>query len=168
MTDNEILNFWGYNNLVRWLESTLRDVAVPLSSKRFLMEVGLPGKTDWTLRFDPEATLPRLADKSNFRRIGFDDMVAICLDEQHDGCVVAVEKEVGGTQRFINTTVQHFGVFLVLYQEYRKAARRMSEEEVVKFIPSIESRMRKTDPKAFDDPNNYWPLVIEQMNQGLL
>ena len=41
-------------------------------------------------------------------------------------------------------------------------------QEILKTIPTIEERMRKIDPRAFDDPNNWWPVIIEQMNQGLL
>lgn len=169
MLPEDIVKFWGRENLKRWSESSLRDVAIPQPSKRFLIEVGLPYKEDWTLQFDPEADhLPRLPNKANYRRIGFDDFVPICLDEKRGGCVVAVETEVGGSERFINSSVERFGEFLVLYQEYRKAARAVSEEEIVKFISGVEERMRKADPKAFDDPNNYWPVIVEQMNQGLL
>jgi hypothetical protein len=134
-----------------------------------LIEVGLPYKEDWTLRFDSEADhLPRLPKKANYRRIGFDDLVPVCLDEKRGGCVVAVETAVGGSKRFINSSVECFGEFLVLYQEHWKAARAVSEEEIVKFISGVEERIRKADPEAFDDPNNYWPVVVEQMNQGLL
>ena len=169
MLPKDIVNFWGQENLNRWSESSLRDVAIPQPSKRFLIEVGLPSNEDWTLRFDPEADhLPQLPNKGNYRRIGFDDFVPICLDEKRSGCVVAVEKDVGGSERFINSSVERFGEFLVLYQEYRKTARAVSEEEIVKAIAGIEEGMRKADPKAFDDPNNYWPVILEQMNQGLL
>jgi hypothetical protein len=169
MLPKDIVNFWGQENLKRWSENSLRDVAIPQPSKRFLIEVGLPYKEDWTLRFDSEADhLPRLPNRVNCRRIGFDDVVPVCLDEKRGGCVVAVETAVGGSERFINSSVECFGEFLVLYQEYRKAARAVSEEEIVKFISGVEERMRKADPKAFDDPNNYWPVVVEQMNQGLL
>jgi hypothetical protein len=169
MLPEDIVNFWGGENLKRWSEDSLRDVAIPQASKRFLNEVGLPCEEDWTLRFDPEGDrLPRLPDKANYRRIGFDDSVPICLDEKQDGCVVAVETEVGTSERFINSDVEHFGEFLVLYQEYRNAARAVSEEEIVKIIPGIGERMHKADPKAFDDSNNYWPVIMEQMNQGLL
>ena len=165
----EIANYWGRENLKRWSESSLDDVAIPQTSKRFLIEVGLPCKEDWTLRFDPEADeLPRLSNNRNCRRIGFDDFIPICLDEKCAGSVVAVETVVGGSDRFINSDVERFGEFLVLYQEYRKAARTVSEEEILKIIPSIEDRMRNIDPKAFDDCNNYWPVIVEQMNQGLL
>lgn len=169
MRPEEIVNFWGRENLKRWSESSLRDVAIPQSSKQFLIEVGLPYKEDWTLRFDPEADhLPQLANKGSCRRIAFDDFVPICLNEKRDGCVVAIETDVGGSEQFINTSVECFGEFLVLYQEYRKLARAVSEEEIMKIIPGIEERMQRADPKAFDDSNNYWPVIVEQMNQGLL
>jgi hypothetical protein len=169
MLPEDIVSFWGQENLKRWSESSLRDVAIPQPSKRFLIEVGLPYKEDWTLRFDAEADhLPRLPHKANCRRIGFDDFVPICLDEKRGGCVVAVETEVDGSERFINSSVERFGEFLVLYQEYRKVARAVSEEEIVKIIPGVEERMRRADSKAFDSPNDYWPVIVEQMNQGLL
>lgn len=169
MPHEETVKFWGYDNLKRWPESSLRDVNIPHSSKQFLMSVGLPCKEDWTLRFDPEADqLPRLPNKTSCRRIGFDDVVPICLDEERKGCVVAIETDIGGTERFVNSSVERLGEFLVLYQEYRKAARTLSEAEILKLIPTIEARMRQIDPKAVDDPNNYWPVIIEQMNQGLL
>ncbi|MGO8843380.1 MAG: SUKH-4 family immunity protein [Methyloceanibacter sp.] len=169
MLHEDIVNFWGWENLKRWSEDSLRDVVIPQPSKQFLIQVGLPCNEDWTLRFDPEPDhVPRLPNKANYRRIGFDDDVPICLDEKRDGCVVAVETEVGGSERFINSSVERFGHFLVLYEEYRKAARAVSEEVIVKIIPGIEERMRKADPKVFDNPNNYWPVIVEQMNQGLL
>jgi hypothetical protein len=165
----EIVSFWGKDNLKRWSESSLDDVAIPLSSKRFLIDVGLPCKEDWTLRFDIEGDqLPPLTNKKHYRRIGFDDLVPVCLDERRGGAVVAVETEFGGSERFVNSSVERFGEFLMLYQEYRKTARSASEEEIPSIINGIEGQMCRIDPEAFDDSNNYWPLVVEQMNQGLL
>jgi hypothetical protein len=169
MTHEEIVNFWGRENLKSWSESSLRDVIISQSSKQFLLEVGLPHQDDWTLRFISETSqIPRVPSRSNCRIIGFDGPVPICLDERHHGSAVAVEMGIGRTERFINTSVERFAEFLVLYQEYRTAARTLSEDETLKFIPSIEERMHKVDPKAFDDRNNYWPVIIEQTNQGLL
>src|SRR5690349_15424104 len=116
MTHEEIIGFWGHDRLKRWSEHSLRDVNIPESSKQFLREVGLPCKEDWTLRFDAETDkLPPLPSRGNCRQIGFDDSVPLCLDENRRGSVVAVETR---TDRFINTSVERFGEFLVLYQEY--------------------------------------------------
>src|SRR5687767_13432201 len=121
MTNDEVVAFWGHDNLKRWPFGSLRDVAVPQSSKRFLAEVGLPYKEDWTLRFDPEADqLPPLPGRANYRLVGFDSTVPICLDEEGGGRVMAIETEIGGPERFINSSVERFGQFLTLYQQYRK------------------------------------------------
>lgn len=169
MKGTEIANFWGRENLKRWAESSLLDVRVPQSSKRFLIPVGLPYKEDWTLEFDADSVpLPRLENRANYRRIGFDGSVPICLDEDHDGCVVAVESEIGARERFINASVECFAEFLVLYKQYRSAARTVSEEEVVEVIRGIEQSMRIADADAFHGCDNYWPVIIEQMNSGLL
>src|SRR5262245_30781305 len=117
MLAEEIVRFWGADNLKRWPETALRDVRIPQTGKRFLAEVGLPARVDWTLRFDPEAdSLPPLPNRRNYRRIGFDDIIPICLDENRDGCVVVVETEIGGGERFVNSTVERLAGFLVLYQ----------------------------------------------------
>src|SRR5215468_6847370 len=51
MTRAEITGFWGPDNLARWSEAGLREVAIPDSAKSFLVEVGMPVRVDWTLRF---------------------------------------------------------------------------------------------------------------------
>ena len=42
MSHDEIVGFWGRENLRRWPRHLLTDVAIPEASKRFLAEVGLP------------------------------------------------------------------------------------------------------------------------------
>ncbi|HET6325673.1 MAG TPA: SUKH-4 family immunity protein [Planctomycetaceae bacterium] len=169
MSPDRIIAFWGADNLKRWSPATLQDVAIPQSSKQFLVGVGLPFKEDWTLRFDSEADqLPRLPGKPHYRRIGFDDFVPICLDERRHGAVITAEVENSPPESFVNASVEQFGEFLLLYQQYRLKARTASEEEILLFIPTIEERMRKADADAFSDPNNYWPEIIEQMSAGLL
>ena len=167
MERQDIIRFWGQENLRRWSEEDLRDVAIPRSSKSFLVEVGLPFREDWTLRFDRDSgPLPRLPNKSYYRRIGFDGPVPICLDEHGGGRVVAAEHD--GTARYINSSIEVFGESLVFYQQYRKEARTASDDEVQDIIAETEEHLRDADPTAFGDANNWWPVIVEQMKQGLL
>jgi hypothetical protein len=164
-----IIKFWGRDNLKRWTAASLRDVSIPVSSKSFLIEVGLPYRVDWTLQFDNEAEqLPRLPNKKNYRRIGYDDVVPLCLDEEDSGRIIAVEDVIGGRERFINSGVDRFAECLVYYQQYRTSVRIAPEEEVPKLVAAAEEHMREADSLAFSDANNWWPVIIEQMNQGLL
>src|SRR5712675_2737444 len=111
MTRAEITNFWGRDNLARWSEASLREVAIPDSSKSFLIEVGMPLRADWTLRFDVQAD--QVAHTPNAAHcIGFADVVPICIDDR--GCVIAAEENIGGGMRYINSSIERFGECLVL------------------------------------------------------
>jgi hypothetical protein len=168
MQKEDIIRFWGWDNLKRWSKEDLRDVAITESSKLFLTEVGLPRRADWTMRFDEEANrLPRLQNKPNYRQIGVAYVVPICLDERRNGCVVDVEEAIGGPERYINSSVELFGECLVYYQQYRLVARA-TEDDVQDVVATTEQRMRKADPRAFRNDEDWWPVIVEQMTDGLL
>jgi hypothetical protein len=166
MTREEIIRFWGAANLRRWSRHDLRDVAIPESSKSFLVEVGLPYREQgWTMNFDDGARLlPRLATTPSYRRIGFDYVLPICLDERRNGCVVLVEDEIGRRERFINSNVQLFGECLVYYQRYRL----IEQEDRRDLIQETEHQMRRADTAAFRNVESWWPVIVEQMGDGLL
>jgi hypothetical protein len=164
----EIIRYWGRDNLKRWSRDVLRRVTIPESSKSYLVEVGLPFRADWTFQFDDDASrLPQLPNKPSYRRIGFDDPVPICLDEERHGCVVEVGDEFGYPERYFNSSVEFFGECLVYYQQYRLIARG-TEDDVPDLVAATERRMRKADPAAFTDEESCWPLIIEQMTYGML
>jgi SUKH-4 immunity protein len=168
MTNEEIIDFWGGENLIRWPESALRTIAIPEKSKIFLAQVGMPNQKGWTLHFESGAGELNLGYRRNCRRIGFDDVVPICLDEDGQGRVIAAEQAVGGKERYINSSVEAFGACLVQYQTYRNEVRTTSEEQIPQLVDKTEKSMRSIDGSAFESIDNYWPVIIEQMRQGLL
>jgi hypothetical protein len=165
----DIIDFWGRDNLKRWSGNDLRHVAIPESSKSYLVEVGLPFRADWNIRFDDAALrLPQLPNKPSYRRIGFQHFLPICLDEKRNGCAVIVEDEIGRTEGYINSSVELFGECLVYYQQYRLIARG-SEDDIRAVVALIDRRMRKADPTAFANVDDcYWPGAIQLMTEGML
>ncbi len=170
MSNDEIISFWGFHNLKRWPEENVRLLRISEASKRFLIEVGFPCKEeDWTLRFDGETdTFPRLPGKPDYRTIGYDYIVPICLDENRGGSVLADEAVVNGPERFVNSSAELFGEFLVHYQKYRCSAKDLSEKEVQALISHIEGIMQEKDRDALESPKNWWPGLLEQMKDGFL
>jgi SUKH-4 immunity protein len=170
--NNEITRFWGIDNLQRWDEQTVQQTNLPESSKWFLANVGLPSKEKWTFRFDASVKdLPRLEGRPECRIIGYDYDVPICADEARAGVVVSIEDSCPNSERFVNSSVEQFGHFLTLYQEYRRIARHFTEDdldEITGLIDNVESRMRAGDSSAFETPNNWWPTILSQMRSGLL
>jgi hypothetical protein len=57
---------------------------------------------------------------------------------------------------------------LVYYEQYRRAVGDVSEAEALRLVGVAEERIRNADPAAFDDPENWWPVIVEQMKDGLL
>jgi hypothetical protein len=174
MTDGEIVNFWGADNLKRWAETNLHNVKIPESSKRFLVTVGLPYKQKWHFRLDAEADeLPSLPKKKNLRRICFyGHSACICLDEKLGGSVVWVSTPDASGESLVNTDVERFGRFLVLFGEYVRKGATISKKDFMDYVetvvPTIQDKMRKIDPKALEDEEGFWSVIIEQMEDGLL
>lgn len=170
MAPEDIVAFWGADNLRRWSPDALRGVKIPQSSKDFLIRVGLPTKdVGWTMRFDDEAaSLPRMPGKSTYRRIGFDDFVPICLDEARNGSVMLIDPPWCAENDFVNSSVEAFGQFVMWYQQYRQDGPGLTEPEVEPLIAETERRMRDRDAAAFADGNNFWPVILEQMYNGML
>ena len=166
MTDEQIVQFWGQDALVRWRPDVLAMTELPDEAKEFLARVGLPRGVDWTMRFDLEMERPRwLKEHPGYCIIGHDDVAAICLDE-NDGRVVSIEP--GGRKRFMNSNVKLFGEFLALYQQYRLRARKLDDEAVKSVITEVEQQMTARDSASFSGTECWWPIILEQMKAGLL
>jgi len=169
MQRDYVINFWSKAKLRCWSVESLRSLNIDVISKSFLSEVGLPFEVGLTLRFDPEeGEIPRLPKFEHFCRVGFDDFVPICIDESKMGRLVAVEDEEAGTERYVNASVEDFAEFLVYYEQYRTSVRGVSEDEALRLVAATEERMRSADPTAFKDPESWWPMIIEQMRDGML
>lgn len=171
MNRQEILDFWGEENLVQWPEASLTSAAISPSCKSFLVEVGLPRYEGWSLRFGPlQPELPSSLslNGTHYLLIGFDYHVPIYLD-QSNGQVVSEHE--GQPPILVNSNIELFAACLVLYQRYRLTVQRIDdddEEGIQNLVAKVEQQMRETDPTAFKDPNDWWPTIIEQMRDGLL
>ena len=70
--------------------------------------------------------------------------------------------------RYINASIERFGECLVYYQQYRVSVSHLSKNEVEKLITTTQDKIREADATAFGSPENWWSVIIEQMQQGLL
>ena len=167
MTNEQIIQFWGRDALVRWRPDVLSTTGLPKEAKGFLATVGLPRGVDWTMRFELEMDkITRLKEHPGYYIIGYDDVVPICLDENGNGRVVSVESD--GRERFMNSNVQLLGEFLVLYQQYRLAARKLDGEAIESVITKVEQQMMAHDRASVSGDECVWHIIIEQMKAGLL
>lgn len=160
------MQVFGHDRLFRWNKDALADAKISPASKDFLSQVGLPSDEDWTFSFgSKDGLLHGHAQRPSLKIVGYDDPVAICIDEYANSRIVAVEPK---RTRFINSTISQFGACLALYQTYRQNVRGMDDDEALALIDQIETEMRTVDSAAFENEEFWWPVIVEQMKAGML
>ena len=134
MTDEEILEFWGSEQLVRWPRDQLHHSPLPETAKAFLAEVGLPRAVGFTLRLGP-ALQPQSPPNAWFV-LGCDDEIIVAIEPMSHACISFDESTT--ERRFINSDIRKFAVCLTFYEHYRRQGRGLEESEVLKLITAIE------------------------------
>jgi hypothetical protein len=162
MTDRPERRFWG-DALVPWPKDVVGEMGLGELDALYLREVGLPVGVDWTLVVLPPQPGSRLPMHDGECIIAVEDPVPICVER--DGRIVAAAPS---GKLHVNANVRAFGAFLLLYQEYRLRVRGLNETESQQLITGTETKMRDVDPAAMQDSEAYWPVIVEQMKNGLL
>lgn len=163
MMESREVHFWG-PALARWPDDVVSQMKITGANGRYLREVGLPTGIEWNLEIHVPSS-DATSGNHDCVALAYDGCVPICV-VPHDGDeVVALED---GSRRLVNANVPAFGAFLMLYHEYRTRVRDLDEDDALTLIAEIDERMRSADPLAMAGPENYWPLIVEQMRDGLL
>lgn len=155
---DDYISFWGTDKLRRWPEPFLSSIDAPAETKRFLAEIGLPLKVSYSIQVAPHALeLPDVCGDKRFWALVYDYEVPLCLDSQADWDVAEVDDRLGERKRFVNSNATLFALCLT---EYEKYWRSFSPESWSASLSHAEERMRLLDPRAFDNTENSWPLMI--------
>src|SRR5688500_5999558 len=114
-------SFWGVA-LVTWPAVALAGTAFSASDVVCLVGVGLPEDEEWNL--EVVKVVDGLERRENPPVLAFDGPTPLCFEAGRG--VVALEEEV---RRFVNASVAAFGYFLMLYADYRRCVRGLSDAD---------------------------------------
>lgn len=168
MQDQEIIEFWGRENLIRFSPAEVADLALSPRSKSFLCEVGLPSPKDdrmwkYTNYYFEVGKLQRMPDGKSCLRIGVGPRT-FCIDEQRGGCVFLPFIE-GDLERFVNSTVEQFGAFLTICWGRQKALLQADGNIPLSrsLFAELKQKLYEVDPAALLDENAFWAVFLEDM-----
>jgi len=165
---------WG-GGLMPYAPSAFDDVALPLVSKRFLIEAGLPQQAGLGLEFDlPPDKLPALSEAfeedlpaglDRYRPIGLDAATAICLDALDGWRLYAVDIDGAFPTRFVNSSVPQLAEFLLVFREGAgvPVPALATDEELEASAQALEREFRRIDPATFEEGENWWLLIVTQL-----
>ena len=92
----------------------------------------------------------------------------LCVDLR-DGFVYSVDSKNELPNRFVNTSVKYLAKSLDAHRQcVTKLSRDDPEEQQLQVIKSLSEQLNAIDPLALRGRENWWAVVLEQMQNGLL
>ncbi len=130
---------------------------------RVLSEAGVPKSVEYMFELRP------LAPRANGDWIGFGS---------DGGCDLAVRAPSGEVRaiagspevmsRFVNSSLPQFLQFLARVTGERRITVDLPEDEALARLEDLIDFLRQADPPALSDRDHWWPVLFEQMADGLL
>jgi hypothetical protein len=168
MSQENMMEFWE-GTLIQFDGNLLSNQSLSKETKDFLASIGLPVKSeflkDLSLCFYDYIEQICIND-SNYIIIGDDYGTKICIKEKTDE-VVSVDIETENI-RFINSGIKSFVDFLQIYFTKRPELVGADDKEAVEIINSIKDSFNKLDAAALSNEDNWWAVILEQNEQGLM
>jgi len=167
MTDSEIINLWGEENLIRHKNTDMVQ-GIDYETNYYLSNVGLPKEDVLLLNFDIELhSLAKLKGFSGFDKyivIGVEDgRDYICLN--NDLSVVLIDKQVKD-EKFINSSLKKF---IQCLAEYKKVQNERSyryehgmELESESTARELEKTLATID-NEIESSEYFWSVITEQI-----
>jgi len=100
--------------------------------------------------------------------IGSDGGTDISVDVT-DGCVRSIDRAGALPTRFVNGSVEKLAKCVRVYERYGKELRAAHDESAAQaLVQSLRDNLATEDSEALANPENWWSVVVEQAQDGLL
>jgi hypothetical protein len=154
LSPHEFVRRWNSNNLIRYEERDVLALAIPESSKRFLIEAGLPHKVHRRYYQEAYIHVPLLGDTftgkfpfppncAHFRLLSanwrdfntgrYEITRFLCLDERTHGQVmeIGMDSNLEMNSLFLNSSIPQYAAFQLVYNSYETWAdvQRQARED---------------------------------------
>ena len=135
------------------------------NTKRILCDVGLPEEPIYFIHFNVDQ-IDGIRLNENYIVIGNDLGTDICISFKEE--IVSVDPQHVYPARFINTNLECFIKFIVIYLLYAEKIVNASDEEINNILTDIRKEFDLVDKCALHDEENWWSIILEQIEAGLM
>lgn len=136
------------------------------STKRILCEIGLPEEPIEAVQFNMRSTKKITVINGNVV-IGNNEGTYICVNTQDE--IIAIDPQSELPIRFINKNLNSFLDYIVIFLTFRdKALSASDEKEEMQVLEEMRKEFEKIDGKALCYEENWWAVILEQIEMGLM
>ncbi|MCI9079622.1 MAG: hypothetical protein HFH68_12015 [Lachnospiraceae bacterium] len=135
------------------------------NTKKILCDIGLPNKPLDFIQFNIDETKNIILDEEHII-IGNDFGTYICINNKDE--IISVDPQNEYPVRFINNNLETFLEFIITFLLYKDKISEASDDEINEIIWQIEKKFNITDIRALSNEENWWPVILEQIELGIM
>lgn len=175
-----IIHQWGETGLRHVQTDALQTLDLPTSAKEVLANFGLPQEVKPFFTTDIyETFVPTLSEYArsvqaavssegdHYYRIGSDYGTEVCV-RKGTGEVVSIDLQGEYLTRFINISLPQFIECLYLVDRERAQFSSLEDDEIDRRVSDMKVDLVRIDPETLQDDENWWAVIMEQMENGQL
>ena len=168
MNKQEMIKDYFKNRLVQIPKEVLQnEISNDKPIFSFLNEVGLvKGFEGINFYFDSDGIKRTIIKGTEYLVLGDDDGSKLCA-ELSDETIQAVYEDDDLPIRYINSSIENFVLFIMFFEQYQLSLTE-DEDENMKKLTDLQSTFNEYDETALNYEENWWAVIIEQIEDGLL
>jgi len=162
-----ITKYWN-ERLKRLSSGDIRNMPVSDFTKRFLVDIGLPDLKELSIDLYTNADLYKTLRHNGVRYciIGENIDPKICIKENADEMFL-IDTNSTISVRFINSNIEFFLGFTAIYLTETSGKEFATHEEAMNIVKRLQEIFSELDYEALEDPNNWWSVILEQVEYGM-
>jgi hypothetical protein len=163
-----IKQFLG-NEVVKVPLTLISHSSISESVKDFLTSVGLPTRSGLLFPFFKRSEDFSVwnYEEHSYLVLAEERGQKLCLDLE-TGNIFVVDSRNELPTRFVNSDIESLIEFIQVYSQAKDIFLKAPEKGVTKIVSSLRKRFSDKDPKALEGDENWWAIILEQTEQGLM
>lgn len=163
----DIVDFWGESLKIINISENEKN-KLSKETELFFKKVGTPIDNKFLINFNDSITEYRHEGKeNNYVMIGNDFGTSICINIKTDE-IFSIDDDNELPVRFINSNIKCLLGCLMVYIKYQPQLIEADDEEVFNIVKEIRESFIKFDLRALENDENWWSVILEQIEYGLM
>ena len=142
-----------------------RDCILSNNTKKILCDIGLPKEPLSFIQFNIEEMKDIIIDEEHIV-IGNDFGTNICINHKEE--IVSIDPKGEYPIRFINKNLEIFLNFIIIFLLYEDKINDIDDDEIHQVIWEIRKNFDVIDIQALSDEENWWSIILEQVELGIM
>lgn len=141
-----------------------RECSLSNETKKILCDIGLPKEPLNFIQFNIDEIEIELNDR--YIVIGNDFGTDICINEKEE--IISIDKENEYPIRFVNKSLKDFLECIFIYKQYEQEINNVADDDIESILDEIKMKFEIIDKEVFNNEENWWSIILEQIELGMM